>query len=162
MDFGDGDEIKEELDRILMEELGKGAGGALLVHALSPRNWGGLSEPDGEAVLTGICEDTVRVQIRLQGDCIQDIRFMTNGCAATVACGSMVTELARGKTLGEALKIDGETVREAFGGLPREHSHCADLAANALQNAVRDALEVRRAPWKRFYRPSAGQLNRRG
>jgi len=79
---------------------------------------------------------------------------MTDGCGATVACGSMVTELARGKTLHEAMKIDGKKVIEAFGGLPIEHTHCADLAANTLRAAINDALQCRREPWKRLYRPT--------
>jgi nitrogen fixation NifU-like protein len=146
------DEVTKELERILLEELGKRVNPALMEHVLRPRNAGHMDQPDGEASLTGICEDTVRIQLRLAGDRIEEIRFMTNGCGATVACGSMVTELARGKPLEEALRIDGTRVVEAFGGLPVEHTHCADLAANALRAAVSDALEGRREPWKRLYR----------
>lgn len=153
MEVRDGDEVREELDRILIEELSRGLGEKLVDHALNPRNWGYLEDPDGEATLTGICEDTVRIQLNLKEGRINEIRFMTNGCGATLACGSIVTELARGKTLAEAMGIRGSDVAEAFGGLPREHTHCAELAANALRDALRDALEKQRAPWKRLYRP---------
>jgi nitrogen fixation NifU-like protein len=126
--------------------------------AIPPPVWGWaflgeLKDPDGEAILSGICEDTVRMQLRLDSDRIQEVRFMTNGCGATVACGSMASELARGKTVQEAMRIDGKRVIQAFEGLPIEHTHCADLAANTLRAALKDAMEKRKEPWKRLYRP---------
>ncbi len=144
--------MARQMERAILEELGKAVGQKVAEHALNPQNAGSLTDPDGEATLSGICEDTVRIQLRLQGDRIQEIRFMTNGCAATVACSSMVTVLAQGATIKEALGIDGKRVIEALGGLPIEHTHCADLAANALKAALRNALEIRNEPWKRLYR----------
>lgn len=152
MKLEDSEDVAQQIERALLEELGKAIGEKVADHALRPRNAGALSDPDGEATLSGICEDTVRIQIRLKRDRIQEIAFMTNGCAATVACSSMVTELAKGATLKEVLAIDGKRVIEALGGLPIEHTHCADLAANALKAAVRNALETRSEPWKRLYR----------
>lgn len=152
MEFKDSDEAWDDLDQAILRGLGNGLSPALVEHALRPRNAGTLEDPHGEATLSGICEDTVRIQLRLNHDRIDEIAFMTDGCAATLACGSMVTELARGKTLQEAMKIDGKRVIEAFGGLPIEHTHCADLAANTLRAAIRDALQYQREPWKRLYR----------
>lgn len=157
MKYEDGSSIQEELDRILLEEIGEKSSSQLLEHALRPHNVGILEDPDGEATVSGICEDTIRIQIRLHESTIQEIAFMTNGCAATVACASMATELAKGKTLREALTIDAQRIREALGGLPREHSHCANLAANTLRQAILDALEKRRDPWKKLYR-SKGRI----
>jgi nitrogen fixation NifU-like protein len=156
MDFRDGTEIKEELEKVLLQELGDGISPILVDHIVRPRNLGTIEAPDGEATLSGICEDTVRIQFRLQGDRIEEIRFMTNGCGATLACGSMATEWARGKTLGEAMKVSAQQLIEALGGLPIESTHCAYLAANTLKAAARDALEVRRAPWKGLYRAKGG------
>jgi nitrogen fixation NifU-like protein len=154
MDFKDAEAFREELDRALMEELSQRFSPILVEHVLRPRNVGDLENPDGEATLTGICEDTVRIQLRLNGERIDEIRFMTNGCGGTMACGSMATELAAGRTLQEALKLDGAKIVEMLQGLPIEHRHCADLAANTVKAAARDALEKRREPWKRLYRPS--------
>jgi nitrogen fixation NifU-like protein len=158
MDFKDGTEMEDELDRALLQELEEGISPIAVDHALRPRNVGALEDPDGEATLTGICEDTVRIQFKLNQGRIKEIRFMTNGCGATLACGSMATEMARGRTLKEALQIDGRQLNERLGGLPIVHTHCADLVANTLRAAVRDALEKQRSPWKRMYRTPKGHL----
>jgi nitrogen fixation NifU-like protein len=152
MEFKGWESIAKEVDEAVLRELGEGLTLAFVDHTLRPRNLGDMENPDGEAVLTGICEDTVRVQIRLVSDRIQEVRFMTNGCGATVACASMASELAKGKTVQEAMRIDGKRVIRAFGGLPIEHTHCADLAANALRAALRDAVDKTKEPWKRLYR----------
>ena len=140
MDFKDGRESLGELDQAILQELGDDINENVLDHVLRPRNAGVMEDPDGEAFLTGICEDAVRIQIRLSGDRIGDIRFMTNGCGATVACASVATDLARGKTSREVLRISTVHILEALGGLPVEYTHCADLTANTLRAAVRDAL----------------------
>jgi nitrogen fixation protein NifU and related proteins len=142
----------EKLEQAILQEMINSFGPTVVDHAMNPRNAGMMENPDGQATLTGICEDTVRMQLRLCGDTMEEIRFMTNGCGATVACGSMVTEMALGKSVQDAMKIDGKRVIEAFGGLPIEHTHCADLAANALKAALKDALQNRQEPWKRMYR----------
>ena len=109
-------------------------------HAEHPCNAGVLSSPDGEAELTGICEDTISFQLRLRNETINTIRFRARGCGFTVACGSMATRLVSGSPVALALGITGEKIAKALGGLPKGHIHCADLAANALRAAVRDAL----------------------
>jgi nitrogen fixation NifU-like protein len=152
MELKDPESIAKEIEKAILEGLGKAIGEKVAEHALRPRNAGVLEDPDGEATLSGICEDTIRIQLKLAQDRIIDIAFMTNGCAATIACSSMATELAKGATVGEALSIDGKKVIEALGGLPIEHTHCADLAANTLKKAVRDALQTRNEPWKKLYR----------
>ena len=116
-----------------------------------PSNWGKMLLPNGEATVTGICEDTVSIQIRLTNNAIEEIRFRTDGCGFTRACASAATELALGQKLDFALKFTGAQIVEALGDLPKDHRHCADLAANALKAAAKDALERRRNPWKRFF-----------
>lgn len=118
MEFMDSQRAKEEIKKAILEELGGASSELLLDHALNPRNLGTLPQSDGQATLSGICEDTIRIQIKLKGERIEEIRFMTNGCAATVACSSMATELAKGAALSEALRIDGRMIMEALGGFP--------------------------------------------
>jgi nitrogen fixation NifU-like protein len=116
-------------------------------HAAEPSNMGRMENPDGEAMVSGICEDTMMIQLKLRGDRVEDARFQTWGCGFTTACASVATELARGKSVRHALGIRDKQIIEALGGLPREHTHCAGLAANALKEAVKDALYHRRFPW---------------
>ncbi len=110
-------------------------------HAEHPRNNGILEHPDGQSEVTGICEDTIGFQLRVRSGVVDGITFQADGCGFTLACGSMATELARGKPVREALEVTGEQIQKALGGLPRNHVHCADLAANALKAALLDALE---------------------
>jgi NifU-like protein involved in Fe-S cluster formation len=107
--------------------------------------------PNGEATVTGICEDTVCIQIRLTNNAIEQVRFRTDGCGFTRACASAATELALGQKLDFALEFTGAQIIEALGDLPKDHRHCADLAANALKGSALDALERRRSPWKHFF-----------
>ena len=121
-------------------------------HAQSPSNWGKMLRPNGEATVTGICEDTVTIQIRLTDNAIEEIRFRTDGCGFTRACASVATELALGQKLDFALEFTGAQIVGALGNLPKDHRHCADLAANALKGAATDALARRRNPWSHFFR----------
>lgn len=150
--IGNGDDIRKELDDLLMSQIGPGANKVLEEHVLNPKNAGYLDNPDGMASVTGLCEDTIRIQIRVGDDRIQDIRFMTNGCLATVACSSLATDMARGKTIQAAYKITGKVIDAALGGLPKENAHCTALAANALREAISDYLHTKRESWKRIYR----------
>jgi len=146
------DAIRKELDEILISQLGPKANRIIQEHVINPRNAGYINAPDGEASVTGICEDTIRIQIRIRENRIVDIKFMTNGCLATVACSSMVTELANGKTVQEAFRITDRDIDTALGGLPKEHAHCATLASNALRQAILDYLKTKGEPWKKIYR----------
>ena len=121
-------------------------------HAEHPRNRGAIHQPDGEAEVTGICEDTIGFQLRLEGNRIAEIAFHAIGCGFTLACGSITTDLVQGETIEKALAITGKEIRSALGGLPVSHGHCADLAANALVAALRNAIESRRTPWRKLYR----------
>jgi nitrogen fixation NifU-like protein len=121
-------------------------------HASTPRNCGLVDRPDGRASVTGICEDAITIALRLHGLVVSEIGFEVSGCGFTTACASMATELARGQRIGRALAIDGAEIVRALGGVPRDHTHCADLAANALREALRDALSRSSDPWKKLYR----------
>ncbi len=121
-------------------------------HASRPRNMGSLPNPDGVAVITGDCTDTVAVAMRVEDNRVLKASFMAQGCGFTRACGSMATTLAEGKTLNDVLQITGDIIAAELGGLPDDHLHCALLASNALRAAARDALQNRNAPWRRLYR----------
>lgn len=121
-------------------------------HAQNPRNMGSLDSPDGFASVTGSCGDTMEIYLRIRNDRILNASFVTDGCGATLAAGSMVTELAKGKAVLEAFKISREDVLNALGGLPKESQHCAQLAADTLKAALRDYLAFKNDPWKRAYR----------
>ena len=121
-------------------------------HFLNPRNLGQIPAPDGFARITGPCGDTMEISLKVSGDKIVNASFWTDGCGTTIAAGSMVTELAKGKNITEALKISQHDVLDALGGLPEESLHCALLAANTLKEAIKDYLALKNEPWKRAFR----------
>lgn len=110
-------------------------------HFTNPRNVGEIEEPDGVGqVGNPVCGDIMKMYIKVTDGRIEDIRFKTFGCGAAIATSSMITELAKGKTIEEALEIGNRTVAEALGGLPPTKMHCSNLAADALHKAIQDYL----------------------
>ena len=108
-------------------------------HFRNPRNMGEMENPDGIGkVGNPMCGDIMELYIRVDNDVITDAKFMTFGCGAAIATSSMVTELVKGKSLEEALKISNATVAEALDGLPPVKMHCSVLAEDALKAAVED------------------------
>jgi len=90
-----------------------------------------------------VCGDLMYIYIKVKDDKINDISFQTFGCAAAIATSSMVTELAKGKTLDEAMKITREDVAGALDGLPPIKLHCSNLAADALKDAIKKYREIK-------------------
>ena len=125
---------------------------AVVEHSMNPRNMGEVADADGFAKITGPCGDTMQLWLKLKGETILEAGFLTNGCGTSIASGSMVTELARGKKLGQAQKISQKDVLDALGGLPEESEHCALLAADTLKAAIKDYLAMKKEPWKKAYR----------
>ncbi len=126
----------------LQSEINQGFSRVVIDHAMNPRNVGRAEREDGFAAFTGPCGDTMMVSIEVDGGGIADARFWTDGCGTSIASGSMVTELAKGKALEDAMAIGQAEVLEALEGLPEESEHCALLAATALRMAVDDYLET--------------------
>ena len=121
-------------------------------HAMNPRNLGEIADNDGFARVAGSCGDTMEIWLKAKDGIIIQATFYTDGCGTSIASGSMVTEMAKGKSIIEAQKISQRNVLDALGGLPDESEHCALLAANTLREAVRDYITMKREPWKRAYR----------
>ena len=116
----------------------------VLDHFLKPRNRGVIKNPSGVGVAGNpICGDLMRIYIKVEKnktnqEIISDIKFETLGCAAAIATSSMVTELAKNKSLEEASKITNQEVAASLKGLPPVKMHCSNLAATALQNAIKN------------------------
>jgi nitrogen fixation NifU-like protein len=146
--------MPSDLDQIaqdLQKEVWADYTDVVMDHAQNPRNAGSIPKADGFASVRGPCGDTMKIWLRVQEEVIQQVTFWTDGCGSSIACGSMVTELAKGRTIGEALKIAQNDVLDALGGLPEESRHCALLAANTLKESVKDYLAGRNEPWKKAY-----------
>ncbi|MDD5044087.1 MAG: Fe-S cluster assembly scaffold protein NifU [Candidatus Omnitrophica bacterium] len=108
-------------------------------HFLHPRNVGEIPDASGIGnVGNPICGDVMRMYIKIQSNVIVDAKFKTFGCGAAISTSSMVTEMVKGKTIEDALKISNKAVAEALGGLPPIKMHCSVLAEEALRAALRD------------------------
>jgi nitrogen fixation NifU-like protein len=111
----------------------------VLDHFKSPRNVGEIPDADGVGkVGNPVCGDVMFIYIKVKDDIITDIKFKTLGCGAAIATSSMITEMARGKTLEEAKKISRGDVAEALDGLPPQKMHCSNLASDGLKAAIED------------------------
>jgi nitrogen fixation NifU-like protein len=111
----------------------------VLDHFRNPRNVGEIEDADGVGTVGNpVCGDMMSVYIKVKDNSIDDIKFKTFGCGAAIATTSMTTELAKGKTLDEAMKITRDQVAEELGGLPPVKMHCSNLAADALHDAIKD------------------------
>ena len=105
-----------------------------------PHNYGKIKNPDGTGKVGNIiCGDTMWLYIKVdKNERIKDIKFETFGCVAAISTSSIITDLAKGKTIEEALKITKESVIDSLGGLPRLKYHCSVLAVDALAEAIYD------------------------
>ena len=111
----------------------------VMEHFKNPRNVGTIEDADGIGeVGNPVCGDMMTFYIKVKDNAINDIKFQTFGCGAAIAVSSMVSEMARGKTLEEASRITNKMVAEALEGLPKQKLHCSNLGADALQKAIQD------------------------
>lgn len=108
-------------------------------HFANPRNVGELQQANGVGeVGNASCGDIMKIYLQVENNVIKDIKFKTFGCGAAIATSSMVTEMAIGKTIEEALILTNEAVAEALDGLPPAKMHCSNLAADALHEAIKN------------------------
>jgi nitrogen fixation NifU-like protein len=111
----------------------------VMEHFKNPRNMGEIKDADGIGTVGNpVCGDMMTIYIKVKDNRLEDIKFKTFGCGAAIATSSMLTELAKGKTLEEALKITRANVADALDGLPPIKMHCSNLAADALHAAIED------------------------
>ncbi|WP_455391649.1 Fe-S cluster assembly scaffold protein NifU [[Eubacterium] cellulosolvens] len=111
----------------------------VMEHFTKPRNVGSIENPDGYGkVGNPVCGDLMEIYIKVKDDIIEDIKFKTFGCGSAIATSSMVTELAKGMHVDEAMKITRQDVADELDGLPPKKMHCSNLAADALHAAIED------------------------
>jgi nitrogen fixation NifU-like protein len=111
----------------------------VLDHFKNPRNVGEIPDADGIGeVGNPACGDIMAFFIKVKDNVLEDVKFKTFGCGAAIAVSSMVSEMAIGKTLDEAMKITNNSVIEALEGLPKQKHHCSNLGADALHRAIED------------------------
>ncbi len=114
----------------------------VMEHFMNPRNWGRMENPDGVGkVGNPVCGDVMWIYIKVKDGRIVDVSFETFGCVAAIATTSVVTEMVKGKTIEEALKITNKMVAEALGGLPPVKMHCSLLAEQGIKAAIEDYLK---------------------
>ena len=132
----DFDRMVEELQREIVEQEQALYSDKVIEEAHNPRNLGRMPEPDTHGLVHGWCGDTMEIYLRLNGERIEEATFMTDGCGATLACGSVLTQMVTGVSLEEASEIRPKDLLSALDGLPKENVHCAELAVSTLQNAI--------------------------
>ena len=105
----------------------------------NPKNVGEIENPDGRGTVGNeVCGDIMQISLRIKNDVIEDAKFKTFGCAAAIATSSTATEMIKGMTVDEALKVTNKLVIEKLGGLPPQKIHCSVLAEEAIKKAIDD------------------------
>jgi len=113
----------------------------VMEHFRNPKNVGEIEDADGIGeVGNPVCGDMMTFYIKVKDNRLTDVKFKTFGCGAAIAVSSMVSEMAKGKTIEEALKITNQMVAQELGGLPPNKLHCSNLGADALHKAIEDYL----------------------
>jgi len=113
----------------------------VIEHFQNPRNVGEIENADGVGTVGNpSCGDIMKMYIKVENNIITDIKFQTFGCGAAIATSSITTEMVKGKTIEEALKLTRNQVADALGGLPPIKMHCSNLATDALAAAIDDFL----------------------
>ena len=126
----------DEIAKSLQESVLEGYSQKLKDELFNPKNIGKMENPDSHVCITGACGDTIEMYLAIEDERIRDIKFMTDGCGATIACASYVTRRVKGKSIEEALRIKPEDVDDYFQDLPEESKHCAKLSVSALKAAL--------------------------
>ena len=128
------DELQQKIEYDEKETYSK----VVIRECRNPSNFGVLDDPDAIGEIKGPCGDTMKISLMVEKRRIKDACFWTDGCGATIACGSMLTKILKGKSLQEAKKYTSSQLLIALDGLPVEHQHCPILAINTLQQALKN------------------------
>ena len=134
----DFDNLVDKIQASILEEESKVFSDTVRDHACNPRNVGKIEDADGVSVIKGPCGDTMQIYLSIKNSKIIDCKFLTDGCGASVACGSITTELVKDKTVKEASKIKSDMILSLLGGLPEDNTHCTVLEENNLRAAIDD------------------------
>lgn len=122
----------------------------VMEHFQNPRNVGKIEDADGIGqVGNPVCGDMMTFYIKVKDNRLADVKFQTFGCGAAIAVSSMVSEIAKGKTLEEALQITNDMIADELGGLPKNKLHCSNLGADALHAAIMDYKKKQEAKEKK-------------
>jgi len=139
------DEIEQKLDRFIEElqahiddEASITFSEKAIAEFKDPHHAGSMEDPDGFAAFTGPCGDTMEIWLRIAAGRVQDSRFWTDGCGATIACGSMITRMIEGGEVGDVPSISEQDLIDALDGLPQANRHCAKLTIVTLRKALED------------------------
>ena len=133
------EEMADDIDKIaqnLQETILEGYSDKFKREFSNPKNIGKIENADSRVSITGVCGDTVEMYLAIKDERINDIKFMTDGCGATITCASYVTRMVKGKAITDALLMKPEDVDSYFEGLPDESKHCAKLTIDTLKAAL--------------------------
>jgi nitrogen fixation NifU-like protein len=134
----DFDRLVEELQKQVLEDARAVYSDKVIEAFYNPKNLGRMAEPDGKGVVKGWCGDTMEIYLRLDGERIREVSFMTDGCGPSIACGSALTTMVQRMSLDEVGEIQPEDLLKALDGLPEESVHCAELTVSTLREAIVD------------------------
>jgi len=126
----------EEIQRQIIEDERATYSQKVIEEYYNPKNLGRMSDPDAVGIVQGWCGDTMEIYLRMNSSRIEEATFMTDGCGPTVACGSKLTAMVRGMSLGKAFQVTQHDLVAALDGLPEESLHCAELAVSTLREAI--------------------------
>ncbi|RLE10690.1 MAG: iron-sulfur cluster assembly scaffold protein [Candidatus Aminicenantes bacterium] len=147
------EKFAKELQDQIMSQLRQQYSAEVIDRWQNPRNFKRIENPDGYAQVKGSCGDSMEMFLKIEDDRIIDCGFFTDGCGTTIACGSIATEVAQGKSFVEALAlVSADEILKRLGGLPEEDVHCAQLAVETMRRALADYLFQKKQSWKKLYR----------
>lgn len=132
------DDFAEKLQQKILRDIRKIYSEKVIHHWQHPQNWGILNKASGYAKITGPCGDSMEVSIDVKQGIVTRCTFDTDGCGVSIACGSIITEMATGKSVAAVRKINQQQMLVYCGGLPGQDQHCALLAVNTLHEAIDD------------------------
>ena len=134
------DKMDKEIQELLIKHAKEAYGEAVFERMTNPRYMGIIIDADAFGQVKGSCGDTVVIYLKFEDGRVKNAAFQTNGCGATIACGSYAAELVRGKAPEDIPDITGDFILDYCGGVPEEKEHCAILAADALHEAAKKYL----------------------
>ena len=130
------EKFTEELQRKIEDEEEKKYSKVVISEFRNPNNFRDIDNSDATGKIKGPCGDTMKISLIINNDKITDAFFWTDGCGATIACGSMITKMVKGISIDKAINITSEKLTEALKGLPDNHLHCSKLVINTLKKAI--------------------------